>query len=958
VVKYFTTMRIFILYTILLPFCIYSVSAQPSAQPILRIEDGMHTVGPGRMATDAAGKYLLTATDDKTARLWNASDGQLLNIFRIPIGTGEEGKLKACALSPDGSIAALGGFTGYQWDASYCVYIVNTQNGTIIQRISGLQKRICDLEFSPDGKWLAAAMAAGAGVNIYEVATWRMTKNLDGYTDDVNKLAFNKNNLLVTLSLDGFFKMYNKHFRYIEYGTRRTSSTQIPISLAFNPSGDILAVGYNGGYGDDIEIRSGKDLGYLYLASGDPRALAFTRNGQELYTGGLTPAFDSMEETKSGIRILNGDPLKSDSLLPVMKSEILGIKMLPNGNIAVLGFYPELAMLSPRGKLLWSKAPNRNDFISLHINNAGTAIGLVTRLHKSDTLKFDIKLRALVKGISYDYGETRSDDFHNSVDIERAVTPILEKHEAPLWYIVNDAGETIWGTDKYLCKFSGYSYGKPKLAWKTPLPSETVKIRASKNGKTVVVILADGTIRWYNVSDGKELLAFDIDGDKRRWILYTPSGYYDASPGAEDMLGWHINNGAGEAASFFPVSRFKQQYYRPDIIDAILETYDEEKAIAMANSGGRKTVADKISIKEKLPPVITINAPANGDTVTNAMVKLTYSIKAPDDAKAKNIKVLVNGRPVSVEKNIKPVQGNNYEISVKIPAADCKVTLLAENDNGTSPEANLYLKYRSPDKPKEDKPKEVFIKKPRLYILAIGISEYQNADYKLNYAATDANGFITEISKQKGNLYEDVVIKKLVDKGATKESIEDGLQWIQDQTLQQDIAMIFYAGHGVNDNNGIFYMLPVGADINRLRSTCVNFEELKQTVSNIAGKVVVFIDACHSGNVMGGSNRRNPGDINSVVNELSSTQNGAVTFTSSTGKEYSLEDPSWKHGAFTLALLEGLSGKAAVPGKNKITVKSLDIYISERVKELTKGKQHPTSVVPPNVPDFPIAAWQ
>ncbi|MGB3155141.1 MAG: caspase family protein, partial [Chitinophagaceae bacterium] len=161
----------------------------------------------------------------------------------------------------------------------------------------------------------------------------------------------------------------------------------------------------------------------------------------------------------------------------------------------------------------------------------------------------------------------------------------------------------------------------------------------------------------------------------------------------------------------------------------------------------------------------------------------------------------------------------------------------------------------------------------------------------------------------------------------------------------------------INDNNGVFYMLPVGADLERTRVTCLNFEELKQTVSSIAGKVVVFIDACHSGNVMG-STKRGGTDINSVVNELSSTENGAITFTSSTGKEFSLEDPAWGNGAFTKAVIEGLSGKAVINGKNKITVKSLDAYISERVKELTKGKQHPTSVTPTNVPDFPIAVTQ
>jgi uncharacterized caspase-like protein len=249
------------------------------------------------------------------------------------------------------------------------------------------------------------------------------------------------------------------------------------------------------------------------------------------------------------------------------------------------------------------------------------------------------------------------------------------------------------------------------------------------------------------------------------------------------------------------------------------------------------------------------------------------------------------------------------------------------------------------------------VKKPKLYVLAIGIIAYENADYKLNFAANDAKSMVEALKKLKGGLYEDAIVKTLIDKDATRENMQDAFQWIQEQTTQHDVAMIFYAGHGVNDNSGIFYMLPVNADAKKLRSTCLNYEDLKQTVSNIAGKVVVFIDACHSGNVMGSSRRDIP-DINAAVNDLSNTENGSVTFTSSTGREYSLENKEWQHGAFTMALLEGFSGKAMVPGQKKITVKSLDAYVSERVKDLTEGKQHPTSVVPPNVPDFPIAVMQ
>lgn len=56
-----------------------------------------------------------------------------------------------------------------------------------------------------------------------------------------------------------------------------------------------------------------------------------------------------------------------------------------------------------------------------------------------------------------------------------------------------------------------------------------------------------------------------------------------------------------------------------------------------------------------------------------------------------------------------------------------------------------------------------------------------------------------------------------------------------------------------------------------------------------------------------GSTRRG-GDINAIVNELSSTENGAITFTSSTGKNFLWKMQAWGNGAFTKAVIEGLNG--------------------------------------------------
>ena len=98
--------------------------------------------------------------------------------------------------------------------------------------------------------------------------------------------------------------------------------------------------------------------------------------------------------------------------------------------------------------------------------------------------------------------------------------------------------------------------------------------------------------------------------------------------------------------------------------------------------------------------------------------------------------------------------------------------------------------------------------------------------------------------------------KVLTDAQATKGNILDGLEWLQRQVTQKDVAVLFFAGHGINDPNGMFYFLPVDADLERLKRTGISQSDITSTVTTIAGKVLVFMDACHSGNLMGKTKRR------------------------------------------------------------------------------------------------------
>ena len=107
--------------------------------------------------------------------------------------------------------------------------------------------------------------------------------------------------------------------------------------------------------------------------------------------------------------------------------------------------------------------------------------------------------------------------------------------------------------------------------WQKPVPGVAWGVNIGGNGKLVVAAYADGTIRWHRLADGQELLALFVHAKDRRYIAWTPQGYYAASPGGEDLIGWHVNRGFDAAPDFYPASTFASPFNRPDIVKAALD---------------------------------------------------------------------------------------------------------------------------------------------------------------------------------------------------------------------------------------------------------------------------------------------------------------------------------------------------------------------------------------------------
>lgn len=926
-------------------------------EPILRVETGMHTAMIRAVASDRAGRFLVTASDDKTVRVWEMDgDGGAfpVRIIRPPIGAGHEGKLNAVAVTASGKTIACGGWTGWDRDGAGSVYLFERADGTLTKRLTGFPEVVKGLAFSPDGTYLAVTLGGKGGLYLLRTDTWKAAFADRGYDGDAYGVAFSPDGRLATTSWDGFVRLYDRNLRLV--ARKRLQNSERPYGIAFSRDGNALAVGSVAS--PRVEVFSGKDLTFLYAPSGEglkDGALPCVVWGEEgeLYAAGSCRA----REGYILRRWEAGNGAVTDR--PVAAADILALAPLANGGIAFAGAAPELGVVSRKGEQLFHRGADNADFrenqpdfrvsadgatIQFGFGAAGTA---QVRFSLADRL-LDSAFRTPARGLSLPLVSSPVMLVENWLD---STSPTLNGIPLPLdrfetgrsLAIFPDGKGIVLGTDWSLRCFDRHG----KSRWRVSTPGIAWGVNVTPDGRLVVCALGDGTIRWYRTVDGRELLALFPHRGGKRWLLWTPAGYYDASPGGEELAGWHLNNGSDQAADFFPVSRFRAVYCRPDVISRILTTGDEGKSVRLADATSGRG-GETRTLAALLPPVVAIRAPADRSVIDGREATVAFAVRSPSGEPVTGVRVLVNGRPVPFKDATKGARGGLREVSVSLPAGESEIAVIAENRHAASEPATVRVSRAASDAGAE----EISIQ-PRLHILAVGVGAYPDKEMALAYAAKDARDFASLMLRQKGGLYGDVTIRVLTDAAATREAILDGLQWLRQAGGARDTAIVFLSGHGITEKNGAYYYLPVNGDAGRLADTAIVFSEIRNTLMSLPGKAVLFVDTCHAGDVMGGKTGTN--NVNALVNEFASAENGVVVFASSTGRQYSLEDEAWGNGAFTKALVEGVMGKADYTGKGRITIASLDLWLSERVQELTEGKQTPTTAKPRTIPDFPLA---
>lgn len=472
----------------------------------------------------------------------------------------------------------------------------------------------------------------------------------------------------------------------------------------------------------------------------------------------------------------------------------------------------------------------------------------------------------------------------------------------------------------------------------------------------------DASVNIWDLNSGELLLTVYVV-DIGKLIFVTPANYYMAAGEAITGLGFNFD------AKVFPADQFDLKFNRPDLVLKQLKYFDPD-IVDLYHSAYNKRLsklgftAKMLEGQMNLPKIEILNSQEikfrNNEGQQNLKVKIW-----DDNYIIDRINVYVNDVPLYGSKglSLKEKSSKNLIQEVQIPLSAGKnlIQLSCLNEKGVeSLKEELEIFFEKTSK-----------EKPDLYLISFAVADYKQSQYSLKYTINDGRGFV-KLFSSKTRDYNKIYVDTLYNMNCTKENVLALKQKLM-QTKVDDYVVIHIAGHGLLDDNLDFYFASYDIDFNDPAKRGIKYDDIEGLLDGIpARNKLLLMDACHSGEVdkdddlaldsKDGDNTRgvtlfaqksnnkpktglkNSYELMKILFADLQKGTGAVVISAASGTGYALENENIQNGIFTHCLLKGIKENKADADKNKVvTVSELRNYIFDGVKELSNGKQQPTS---------------
>jgi hypothetical protein len=941
---------------------------QLKVTPVLRLETGYHTAAIRALSVSGDERLALTASEDKTARLWDLATGRLLRTIRPAVEPGKVGMLYAAALSPDGRVAALGGWTRTSRDQGHRIFLVDTATGSYLRILDVGPQVVNFLAFSPDGQRLVVHLGGNLGLRLIRVADGVvLAQDLD-YGQPSYRGAFDAQGCYAATGDDGFLRLYDAAFHLLK---KVQASEPGPFGVAFSPDGSQLAVAYADS--PRVEVRSGVDLSLAFVPSPGTSKLGlvtWSRDGQTLLGSGG----EDFGAPRNVLRQWGQGGRGTATETPLSMATVSELVPLRGGGVAYAAQDPVWGVVDAHGQprvteacfqadLRTARAAFRVDALAQYIPLLGRP-GFEGRAFSVADLALAaapamVPPRLAAPGIKV---EDWRDGEHPTFNGQALALEPAEWSRS--LSVAGDGTGFLLGTDWYLRAYAQTGAER----WRVHVPAAVWGLAHRADGRVVVALLADGTCRWYRTADGQELLSLFVTADQR-WVLWTPSGCFCTSVGGENLVGWQVNR-LDQAADFFPLAQFRDHYWKPELMQPLLETLDEAAAFQklQAGQGGTPAQMAVIPAADQLPPVLKILSPAPGAIPAGGLVTFQVSVRTYGAARpVRGFRVFLDGARVPPSRGLRPQQAKavldgvdrTYPVPVNLPPRSVTVGIQAELEGGQLSDLAEQRVARAVPPDPGPAPLPVPLVTPQapvLRVLAVGVTQFATPKYNLQFPAKDATDIAQLFKTQTGKLFDRVEVTLLVNEQATEKAILQAMDTLAATSNGDSVTLYFFSSHGgTNSEKSSYFMLPY--DFSQ-GSWGVDGEAIRKRLEATQGRTLMLMDTCHSGNVLGQGRMRSLDDAMKrirFINELIQSGPGTVVFSSSTGAQTSLESPIWNNGAFTKALREGLEGAADPQHTGRITTTLLETYVRRRVDELTNGRQTPVAAASESTRGFPMA---
>ncbi|MDC7994556.1 caspase family protein [Altibacter sp. HG106] len=461
----------------------------------------------------------------------------------------------------------------------------------------------------------------------------------------------------------------------------------------------------------------------------------------------------------------------------------------------------------------------------------------------------------------------------------------------------------------------------------------------------ILAYAESGALKFMDVTTQEEVLRMYVFEDDS-WIAYTPSGQFDGS-----QKGWE-KVAFLKQKELIPLESVFDQFYTPRLVHQVL-AQSSFKSNANINKLASPPVVS-LTYKEGSRNLYVTDDDTSPTEINteNGTGTLLLSGVAKGNA-IKELRLYHNGKRVGsgarnlvVEDDV-PSDPGKREFAIKLVEGANEFSAIAINAQGTESAPEKLLVQYTPANQQILQPQGI-----QAHIMVVGIDEYQNPKYNLNYAVADASSFQETVSRGLKDITTKTHLYFIKNTDAVRGTILDQLTEIASAANPQDIFVFYYAGHGVIASEGDqqFYLVP--SDVTQLYGNDgalaqkgISAEELTLIASGIpAQKQLYILDACQSAGALTSLTARGAAEEKAIAQLARST--GTHWLTASGSQQFATEFDELGHGVFTYVLLEALSGKAD-SGDKRITVNELKAYIESRVPEISeqyKGSpQYPSS---------------